>query len=65
MLGNNSLQTSKLVTVVKQVRNLLHNPRFHPNIIICTKQDKSIASKNRTDGKPLEIVDFPSISVLM
>lgn len=65
MLGNVILQASKLITVVKKVRNPLHNPWFLPRIIICPKQDKSIASKNQTDGKLLEIMDFPSISVLM
>lgn len=65
MLGNVGLQASKFLTVVEEVRNPLHNPWFHPNIIVCTKQDKSIASRNRTDGKLLEIMDFPGISVLL
>lgn len=65
MLGNVDLHTSKLITVVKELRNPLYNPRFHPVFIICTKQDKSIAAKSQTDGKLLEIMDFLSISVLM
>lgn len=65
VLGNVDLQVSKLITVLKELRNALYNPWMHPSIIIYTKQDKSIATKRRTDGELLEIIDFPWISVLM